>query len=157
MVGEVEMRCSTSPVPIPIPVSVPRVETVAAVEEEGGDREGGEEARGAGKSSEGESSPFYDLEEGKMRVEALGVGVLGDEGGEVRGVGVWKWTCAADRVWARDLRGDVGGVVYPVVAGGGVEGAARGAASAKTCSMSSNASPTIVCSSRSTWNVVAIG
>ena len=47
--------------------------------------EGREEVRGAGKSSEGKSSP---LEEGKMRVEALGVGVLGDEGGEVRGVGV---------------------------------------------------------------------
>jgi hypothetical protein len=115
--------------------------------------EGREEAIGAGKSSEGKYSP---LEEGKMRVEALGVGVLGDEGGEVHGVGVWKWTCASDGVWAGDLRGDVGGVVYPVVVGGGVEGAARGAASAKTRSMSFNASPTIVCSARSTSNVVDI-
>jgi hypothetical protein len=156
MVGEVEMRCSTFPAPIPIPVSVPGLETVVAVEGEDDDREGGEEARGAGKSSEGKSSPFHDLEEGKMRVEAWGVGVLGDEGGEVRGVRVWKWTCAADGVWAGDLRGDVGGVVYLVVVGGDVEGAARGVALVKTCSMSSNVLPTIVCSARSTWNVVDI-
>ena len=76
--------------------------------------EGREEARGAGKSSEGKSSP---LEEGKMHVEALGVGVPGDEGGEVRGVGVWKWTCALDGVWAGDLRRDIGGVMYPVIVG----------------------------------------
>jgi hypothetical protein len=57
MVGEVEMRYSAFPVPIPIPVSVPGVETVAAVEGEDDDREGGEEARGAGKSSKGESVP----------------------------------------------------------------------------------------------------
>ena len=121
------------------------------------------EGRGAGKSREGKSSPLHDLEEGKTRVEALGVGALGDEGG----VGVWKWTCVSDRVWAGDFRvvelpGDVGGVVYPVIVivivGGGVEGAARGtAASAKTRSMSSSASPTIVCSARSTSKVVDIG
>jgi hypothetical protein len=96
------------------------------------------------------------LEEWKMHVEALGVGVLGDEGGEVCGVGVWKWMCASDGVWAGDLWGDVRGVVYPVIVWGGVEGAARGAALAKTCSMLSNTLPTIVCSSQSTSNIVDI-
>jgi hypothetical protein len=123
MVGEVEMRCSAFPVPIPIPVSVPGVETVAAVKGEDGDREGREEARGAGNSSGGKSSPFHDLEEGKMRVEGLGVGVLGDGGGEVCGVGVWKWTCAADGVGRRFTRGRRGSRV-PGRRRGGVEGAA---------------------------------
>ena len=152
MVGEVDISCSAF-----ILESVPCSGLWVWVEVGKG--------RGAGKSREGKSSPLHDLEEGKTRVEALGVGALGDEGG----VGVWKWTCVSDGVWAGDFRvvelaGDVGGVVYPVIVivivivGGGVEGAARGtAASAKTRSMSSSASPTMVCSARSTSNVVDIG
>jgi hypothetical protein len=45
-----------------------------------------------------------------------------------------------------DLKGDVGGVMYPVVIGDGIEGAV---ALAKTCSISSNVLPTIVCSAPS--------
>jgi hypothetical protein len=48
--------------------------------------------QGAGKSREGKSSAGLHGkgrdEGGKTRVEALGV--PGEEGGEVRGVGVWK-------------------------------------------------------------------
>jgi hypothetical protein len=47
------------------------------------------------------------------------------------------------------------GGMYLVVIGGGVEGAVRGVVSAKTRSISSNASPMIVCSAQSTSNVDA--
>jgi hypothetical protein len=112
---------------------------------------------GEGESNEGKSSAPTD-DDGKVRREALGVGVLGEGGGEVHGVGVWKCTVGVWRALRGvEVEGDVGGVVYPevvvVVVGGGVDG---GAASSKTRSMSSSASPTMACNAWSTSNVVIL-
>jgi hypothetical protein len=137
MTGDVEIKCSASVESVPVPGDWVWIE-------------GGE-----GESNEGKSSA--PTGEGKVRREALGVGVLGEGGGEVHGVGVWKCVVGVWRALRGvEVEGDVGGVVYPevvVVVGGGVDG---GAASSKTRSMSSSASPTMVCNARSTSNVVIL-
>ena len=138
MTGDVEIKCSASVESVPVPGNWVWIE------------------EGEGESNEGKSSAPTD--EGKVRREALGVGVLGEGGGEVHGVGVWKCMVGVWRLlWCVEVEGDVGGVVYPevivVVVGGGVDG---GAASTKTRSMSSSASPTMACNARSTSNVVIL-